>query len=126
MSLNNLHHFVETFKEFDNESLQEFIDYYYFMKENGISKKEIVETIKISNNYPKIKDEYIDISNKLEDVREQKNFFISDNKLLELKNRELNNEHKSLVLKIKAANRMLHSMGNELNKKRESSREHRE
>ena len=49
------------------------------MKENGISKKEIVETIKISNNYPKIKDEYIDIFNKLENLREQKNFFISDN-----------------------------------------------
>lgn len=33
LSLNNLHSFVETFKEFDNDSLQEFIDYYYFMRE---------------------------------------------------------------------------------------------
>ena len=39
LSLNNLHHFVETFKEFDNDSLQDFIDYYYFMKENGIGKE---------------------------------------------------------------------------------------
>ena len=62
LSLNNLHHFVETFKEFDKDSLQDFIDYYQFMKENGIGKKEIVETIKISNDYPKIKEEYHDIS----------------------------------------------------------------
>ena len=56
LSLNNLHHFVETFKEFDKSSLQDFIDYYYFMKENGIDKKEIVEAIKISNDYSKIKE----------------------------------------------------------------------
>ena len=36
-----------------------------------------------------------------------------------MKNRELNNEHDSLVLKIKAENRMLQLTGNELNKKRE-------
>jgi len=39
LSLNNLHNFVETFKQFDNESLQDFIDYYDFMKKNGIEKK---------------------------------------------------------------------------------------
>src|SRR5687768_4656105 len=32
LSLNNLHRFVETYKEFDNDSLQDFIHYYYFMK----------------------------------------------------------------------------------------------
>ena len=74
MSLNNLHHFVETFKEFDNESLQDFIDYYNFMKENGISKKEIVETIKISNDYPKIKDEYHDITNQLKMFENRETF----------------------------------------------------
>jgi hypothetical protein len=74
LSLNNLHHFEETFKEFDKSLLQEFIDYYSFMKENDISKKEIVEAIKISNDYPKIKEEYNVIFNKLEDFREQKNF----------------------------------------------------
>ena len=119
LSLNNLHHFVETFKEFDNDSLQDFIDYYDFMKENGIDKKEIVEAIKISNDYPKIKEEYHDISDQLPDLQRQRDFYISDNKILICKNCELNNEHNSLVSKIKSQNRTLQLTDNELNKKRE-------
>ena len=46
LSLNNLHHFVERFKEFDKDSLQDLIDNCDFIKENGITKEEIVEAIK--------------------------------------------------------------------------------
>ena len=86
LSLNNLYHFVETFKEFDNESLRDFIDYYNFMKENSISKNEIVEAIKMSNDFPKIKEEYHDIFDQLPDLRKQRYFYLSDNKLLINKN----------------------------------------
>lgn len=119
LSLNNLHHFVETFKQFDNDSLQDFIDYYDFMKENGITKEEIVEAFKISNDYPKIKEEYHDISDQLPDLQRQRDFYISDNKILICKNCELNNEHNSLVSKIKSQNRTLQLTVNELNIKRE-------
>ena len=119
LSLNNLHHFVETFKEFDNDSLQDFINYYQFMKENGIDKKEIVEAIKISNYYPKIKEEYHDISNQLPDLQRQRDFYISDNKILICKNCELKNELNSLVSKIESQNRTLQLTENELNKKRD-------
>ena len=119
LSLNNLHHFVETFKQFDNDSLQDFIDYYDFMKENGITKEELVEDFKISNDYPKIKEEYHDISDQLPDLQRQRDFYISDNKILKCKNCELNNEHNSLVLKIKSQNRILQLTVNELNIKRE-------
>jgi hypothetical protein len=44
--LNNLHHFVERFKEFNKDSLQDLIDNYDYMKNNGITKEEIVEAIK--------------------------------------------------------------------------------
>ena len=117
--MNNLHHFVETFKQFDNDSLQDFIDYYDFMKENGITKEELVEDFKISNDYPKIKEEYHDISDQLPDLQRQRDFYISDNKILKCKNCELNNEHNSLVLKIKSQNRILQLTVNELNIKRE-------
>ena len=119
LSLNNLHHFVERFKEFDNDSLQDLIDYYDFMKENGITKEEIVEAIKMSNDYPKIKEEYHDISNDLKELKRQNEFYISDNKSLECRNCELNNQHNSLVLKIESAYRKLQLIENELNKKRE-------
>jgi hypothetical protein len=119
LSLNNLHHLVEIFKEFDKSSLQDIIDYYYFMKENGIGKEEIVEAIKISNNYPKIKQEYHDISDQLKDLRKERDFYISDDKLLVRKNCELNNEYNSLVSRIESANRMLQLIENELNKKRD-------
>jgi hypothetical protein len=116
LSLNNLHQFIETFKEFDNDSLQDLIDYYYSMKENGITKEEIVEAIKISNDYPKIKEEYHDISDELKELKRQRDFYISDNKILGLKNCELNNECNSLLSKIESANRMLQLTENELNK----------
>jgi DNA-binding CsgD family transcriptional regulator len=117
LSLNNLHHFVEIFKEFNNDSLQDFIDYYDFMKENGITKEDTVEAIKISNDYPKIKEQYHDISDQLPDLQRQRDFYISDNKILIHKNCELNNEHNSLVSKIKSQYRSLQLTENELDKK---------
>ena len=71
------------------------------------------------NDYPRIKEEYYEISAQLNDLREQKEFYASDNKMLIRKNCELTNEHDSLVLKIKSANRMLQLAEIELNKKRE-------
>ena len=99
LSLNNLHHFVETFKQFDDVSLQDFIGYYNFMKENGIGKKEIVEAIKISNDFPIIKEEYHDISDQLTELREQRDFYLPDNKILICKNCELNNDVQFIIIK---------------------------
>jgi len=82
-----------------------------------LKKKEIVEAIKISNDYPKIKEEYHDITDRLPDLQRQRDFYISDNKLLICKNWELNNEHNTLVSKIKLQNRTLQLTENELNKK---------
>ncbi len=68
LSLNNLYQFIETFKQFDNESLQDFINYYYyFIKQNGICKKEVIETVKMINDFPNIKEEYYDISDQFKD-----------------------------------------------------------
>ena len=74
LSLNNLHHFVETFREFNNDSLQDFIIIISFMKENGIGKKEIIEAIKMSNDYPKIKEEYNVISVQLHELQSRETF----------------------------------------------------
>ena len=63
------------------------------MEENGINKKEIVETIKISNNYPIIKEKCHDITEQFNDFQRQRNFYLSDNKILKCKNCELNNEY---------------------------------
>jgi DNA-binding CsgD family transcriptional regulator len=118
--LNNLHHFVERFKEFNkNDSLQDLFDYYDFMKENGITKEEIVEAIKQSNDYPKIKEEYDVINDQLPELKRQRDLYISDNKFLISKNWELNNQNNSLVLKNESAKRKSQSMENEINKKRD-------
>ena len=119
LSLNNLHHFIETFKQFDNESLQDFIDCYNFMKENGIAKREMIETIKMSNELSKIKEEYQDISNELTELQKERDFYILDNKLLISKNSEMNNECNSLLLKIESKYKILHATDNELSKKRQ-------
>ena len=52
-------------------------------------------------------------------LQRQRDFYISDNKILICKNCELNNEHNSLVSKIKSQNRTLQLTVNELNIKRE-------
>jgi hypothetical protein len=89
------------------------------MKENGIGKKEIVEAVKMSNDLPNIKEEYHNISNELSDLQKERDFYISDNKLLISKNCELNDECNSLLLKIESKNKMLQLTEDELNKKRE-------
>ena len=119
LSLNNHHHFTETFKQFDNDSLQDIINLYHLMKQEGIGKKEIVETSKMINDLPKIKEEYHDISDQLSDLQKQRDFYLSDNKLLINKNFEMNNESNSLLSKLESANKILQLTDNELNKKRE-------
>jgi DNA-binding CsgD family transcriptional regulator len=120
LSLNNLHHLVKTFKQFNkNDSLQDLFDYYDFMKENGITKEEIVEAVKMINELPNIRKEYQEISDQLPELKRQRDLYISDNKFLISKNWELNNQNNSLVLKIESANRMLELTDDELNKKRE-------
>jgi hypothetical protein len=119
LSLNNLYHLVETFKQFDNDSLQDFIDYYDFIKENEITKEQLVEAIKMSNDLPNIREEYQEISDQLPDLQKEREFYISDNKLLISKNCELNNECNSLLSKMELQNRILEVIETELNKKRE-------
>jgi hypothetical protein len=119
LSLKKLHHFVEIFKEFDSYSFQDFIDYYFFMKEKGIGKKEIVEAIKMSIDLPKIKKEYQEISDKLPGLQNEKDSYIIDNKFLRGKNCELNDECNSLLLKTKSQSKLLELTKNELIKKRE-------
>jgi len=120
LSLNNLHHFVETFKEFDNNDLlQDLFDYYYCLKENYITKEEIVEAIKKMKELPNLKEVHQEISEKLKEFKRQREFYIPDNKILKSKNWELNNEYNSLVSKIESEKKMLQSMKNELNKKRD-------
>ncbi|MGZ8891236.1 MAG: hypothetical protein ACXW0J_07535 [Nitrososphaeraceae archaeon] len=119
LSLNNHHHFIETFKQFDNDSLQDIINLYHLMKQEGIGKKEIVETSKMINDLPKIKEEYYDISDQLPDLQKQRDFYILDNKLLINKNFEMNTECNLVLSKIESANKILQLTDNELNKKRE-------
>jgi len=119
LSLNNLHHFIETFKQFDSESLQDFTDCYNFMNENDIDKKEIIETIKMSNELPKIKEEYQDISNEIIQLQKEREFYILDNKLLISKNSELNSEFNSLLSKIESKYKILQTTDIELSKKRQ-------
>ncbi len=53
------------------------------------------------------------------ELKRQREFYISDNKLLISKNWELNNENNSLVTKNESAKRMSYSMENEVNKIRD-------
>jgi hypothetical protein len=61
----------------------------------------------LNNKFPKIKEEYQDISENLIDLQKQRDFHLTDNRLLIYKNCELNNEYNLLVFEIESANGML-------------------
>src|SRR5919112_6881633 len=73
----------------------------------------------MSNDYPIIKEEYCCISDQLQNLRKERGFYISDNKLLISKNFELNNEYNLLLSKIEKAKKILHLTENEISKKRD-------
>ena len=60
----------------------------------------------MSNDLPIIKEEYHDISDQLNDLRKQRDFYLLDNKLLISKNCELNNEYNFLLSKIESKSRI--------------------
>ena len=68
------------------------------------------------NELIKIKEEYRNFSEELKDLKRQREFYISDNKILKCKNCELYNEYISLVSNNESANRMLQLKNNELKK----------
>ena len=73
----------------------------------------------MSNELPKIKEEYHDISNELTQLQKERDFYILDNKLLISKNSELNSECNSLLSKIESKYKILQTTDNELSKKRQ-------
>ena len=57
--------------------------------DNRIDENKLIEAIKISASLPKIKEEYNIISSQVQDLRNQRNNYDSQNKLLISKNLEL-------------------------------------
>ena len=57
--------------------------------DNRIDEKKLIEAIKISTSLPKLKEEYNTILSQLPDLRNQRNYNDSQNKLLINKNLEL-------------------------------------
>src|SRR5215208_420170 len=88
LELKGCHHVVEVLQQFDRQTIRNFSKS-YTTNDNRIDKKKLIEAIKISPNLPKIKEEYNIILPKLQDLRNQRNYYNSENKLLISKNLEL-------------------------------------
>jgi hypothetical protein len=88
LELKGCHHIVEVLQQFDRQTIRNFSKS-YTTNDNRIDEKKLIEAIKISPNLPKIKEEYNIILPKLQDLRNQRNYYNSENKLLISKNLEL-------------------------------------
>jgi hypothetical protein len=88
LELKGCHHVVEVLQQFDRQTIRNFSKS-YTTNDNRIDEKKLIEAIKISPNLPKIKEEYNIILPKLQDLRNQRNYYNSENKLLISKNLEL-------------------------------------
>jgi hypothetical protein len=88
LELKGCHHIVEVLQQFDRQTIRNFSKS-YTTNDNRIDEKKLIEAIKISPNLPKIKEEYNIILPELQDLRNQRNYYNSENKLLISKNLEL-------------------------------------
>src|SRR5215211_2815201 len=88
LELKGCHHVVEVLQQFDRQTIRNFSKS-YIANDNRIDEKKLIEAIKISTNLPKIKEEYNIILPELQDLRNQRNYYNSENKLLISKNLEL-------------------------------------
>jgi hypothetical protein len=88
LELKGCHHIVEVLQQFDRQTIRNFSKS-YTTNDNRIDEKKLIEAIKISPNLPKIKEEYNIILPILQDLRNQRNYYNSENKLLISKNLEL-------------------------------------
>ena len=88
LELKGCHHVVEVLQQFDRQTIRNFSKS-YTTNDNRIDEKKLIEAIKISTNFPKIKEEYNIILPRLQDLRNQRNYYNSENKLLISKNLEL-------------------------------------
>jgi hypothetical protein len=88
LDLKGYHHVGEVLQQFDIQTIRNFSKS-YMGNDNRIDENKLIEAIKISASLPKIKQEYNFISSQLPDLRNQRNNYDSQNKLLISKNLEL-------------------------------------
>jgi len=91
LELDGCHHLVEVFQQFNRKTIRNFSKS-YMTKDNEIDEQKIIEAINISTSLTKIKEEYNNISSQLRNLRDQRNFYLSENKLLINKNLVLEDE----------------------------------
>ncbi len=88
LDLKGYHHVGEVLQQFDIQTIRNFSKS-YMGNDNIIDEKKLIEAIKISASLPKIKQEYNIILPQVQDLRNQRNNYHSQNNLLISKNLEL-------------------------------------
>lgn len=81
LDLKGYHYLVEVLQQFDIQTIRNFSKP-YMANDNRIDEKKLIEAIKISASLPKIKEEYNNILPQLQDLRNQNNYYHSQNNLL--------------------------------------------
>jgi hypothetical protein len=85
LDLKGYHHIVEVLQQFNRNTIRNFSKT-YMTNDNRIDEQKIIEAIKISTNLPKIKEEYYNISAQIKNLQNQRDHYLSENKLLINKN----------------------------------------
>lgn len=88
LDLKGYHYLVEVLQQFNRKTIRNFSKP-YITNDNRIDEKKLIEAINISASLPKIKEEYNNILPQLQDLRNQSNYYHSQNNLLISKNLEL-------------------------------------
>ena len=91
LDLKGCHHLVEVLQQFDIQTIRNFSNS-YMTKDNKIDEQKIIEAIKITTSLPQIKEEYYNIFPQLKNLRDQREIYLSRNKLLINKNLELQDD----------------------------------
>ena len=81
LDLKGYHYLVKVLQQFDIHTIRNFSKP-YITNDNRIDEKKLIEAINISASLPKIKEEYNNILSQLSDLRNQNNYYYSQNNLL--------------------------------------------
>ena len=91
LELKGCRHIVEVLQQFDIQTIRDFSKS-YTTNDNRIDEKKLTEAIKISTSLPKIKEEYNNKLPQLRFLREQRDYFYSQNYYLINQNLELQDQ----------------------------------
>jgi predicted transcriptional regulator len=107
--------FLKLYTELDkNDSFKVFTDLFHSIKEKDLSIEEVIEGMQMINDIFLLKEEYLELSNKISDLEKLQDSIIADNKFFKVQNKEMEKRLNSTLEKIDIKEKTLEIISNKV------------